>query len=201
MQRIIALDMEGVITPEIWIAVASRTGLPELQLTTRDEPDYQKLLDHRISVLAQHDIGLNLIQEVISELDLLVGARSFLDQLRDRYQVVVLSDTFEQFAGHFMDLLGYPHLLCHRLQLDGDRITSFIPRTEDAKLKAVLGYQALGYHVTAIGDSHNDIGMLGQADVSCLFRAPEGLPEKYPDLHRLDAYHELSDWIENVAKG
>ncbi len=200
MQRIIALDMEGVITPEIWIAVASRTGLPELQLTTRDEPDYQKLMDHRISVLAQHDIGLKLIQEVISDLGLLEGARTFLDQLRVRYQVVVLSDTFEQFAGHFMELLGYPHLLCHRLHLDQDRITRFIPRTEDAKLKAVLGYQALGYHVTAIGDSHNDIGMLCQADASCLFRAPEGLPEKYPDLHRLDAYHELSDWIESVAK-
>tara|TARA_Y100001970_G_scaffold215686_1_gene263968 strand:+ start:36805 stop:37392 length:588 start_codon:yes stop_codon:yes gene_type:complete len=192
--------MEGVITPEIWIAVASRTGLPELQLTTRDEPDYQKLMDHRISVLAQHDIGLKLIQEVISDLGLLEGARTFLDQLRVRYQVVVLSDTFEQFAGHFMELLGYPHLLCHRLHLDQDRITRFIPRTEDAKLKAVLGYQALGYHVTAIGDSHNDIGMLCQADASCLFRAPEGLPEKYPDLHRLDAYHELSDWIESVAK-
>jgi len=200
VQRIIALDMEGVITPEIWIAVASRTGLPELQLTTRDEPDYQKLMDHRISVLAQHDIGLKLIQEVISDLGLLEGARTFLDQLRVRYQVVVLSDTFEQFAGHFMELLGYPHLLCHRLHLDQDRITRFIPRTEDAKLKAVLGYQALGYHVTAIGDSHNDIGMLCQADASCLFRAPEGLPEKYPDLHRLDAYHELSDWIESVAK-
>ena len=104
VQRIIALDMEGVITPEIWIAVAGRTGLPELQLTTRDEPDYQKLMNHRISVLGQHDIGLNLIQEVISGLDLLVGARQFLDELRASYQVVVLSDTFEQFAGHFMDL-------------------------------------------------------------------------------------------------
>lgn len=201
VQRIIALDMEGVITPEIWIAVAGRTGLPELQLTTRDEPDYQKLMNHRISVLAQHDIGLNLIQEVISGLDLLVGARQFLDQLRASYQVVVLSDTFEQFAGHFMDLLGYPHLLCHRLNLEGDRITGFIPRTEDAKLKAVLGYQALGYHVTAVGDSHNDIGMLRQADASSLFRTPEGLPEKYPDLSCLDAYDELINWIRNVAQG
>ena len=201
MQRIIALDMEGVITPEIWIAVASRTGLPELRLTTRDEPDYQKLMNHRISVLAKHDIGLKLIQEGISDLDLLQGARDFLDRLRMRYQVVVLSDTFEQFAGHFMELLGHPHLLCHRLQLEQDRISHFVPRTEDAKLKAVLGYQALGYHVTAIGDSHNDIAMLCQADASCLFRSPSGLPEKYPNLHCLEAYHELSDWIENVAKG
>ncbi|MEC7915074.1 MAG: bifunctional phosphoserine phosphatase/homoserine phosphotransferase ThrH [Actinomycetota bacterium] len=200
MQRIIALDMEGVITPEIWIAVATHTGLPELRLTTRDEPDYHKLMGHRISVLSEHGIGLGLIQEVISELDLLEGARDFLDRLRKQHQVVVLSDTFEQFAGHFMDLLGYPHLLCHRLELEDDRITQFVPRVEDAKLKAVASYQGQGYHVTAIGDSHNDIGMLSQADASCLFRAPVGLPEKYPNLHCLEAYHDLSDWIKNIPE-
>jgi phosphoserine/homoserine phosphotransferase len=200
VQRIIALDMEGVVTPEIWIAVATHTGLPELRLTTRDEPDYQKLMEHRISILSANGIGLALIREVISTLKPLEGAKDFLDQLRRDYQVIILSDTFEQFAGHLMKELGYPHLLCHDLTLEMDRVVEFVARTDDAKRKAVESYQGLGYHVTAVGDSHNDLGMLQQADAGCLFRAAEGLPEKYPMLPCLEAYDELRNWIDTTKK-
>ena len=200
VQRIIALDMEGVVTPEIWIAVASRTGISELRLTTRDEPDYQKLMDRRIAILDQYKIPLSLIRDVISELDVLEGSRAFLDGLRRKYPVVLLSDTFAQFANHFMAQLGYPHLLCHRLVIEADQITRFVPRVEDAKRRAVLGYQELGYHVTTVGDSHNDISMLQQAEAGCLFRAAPGLPERYPNLVSLEAYDELSEWIDISAR-
>ncbi|RZP36692.1 MAG: bifunctional phosphoserine phosphatase/homoserine phosphotransferase ThrH [Acidimicrobiales bacterium] len=200
VQRIIALDMEGVVTPEIWIAVATHTGLPELRLTTRDEPDYQKLMEHRISILSANGIGLALIREVISTLKPLEGAKEFLDQLRRDYQVVILSDTFEQFADHLMKELGYPHLLCHDLTLEMDRVVEFVARINDAKRKAVESYQGLGYHVTAVGDSHNDLAMLQQADAGCLFRAATGLPEKYPMLPCLEAYDELRNWIATAEK-
>lgn len=196
VQRIVALDMEGVVTPEIWIAVAERTGLSELRLTTRDEPDYQKLMNYRIKVLSENGIGLTLVREVIASLRPLEGARNFLEHLRQRYQVVILSDTFEQFAGHLMKELSYPHLLCHNLTIEMDSVVEFVPRIDDAKKRAVQSYQGLGYHVTAIGDSYNDLGMLQQADAGCLFRAATGLPEKYPMLGCLDAYHDLGNWID-----
>ncbi len=199
MQRIIALDMEGVVTPEIWIAVASRTGISELRRTTREEPNYQKLMNRRIAILDEYKIPLSLIRDVISELDVLEGSRAFLDGLRRNYQVVLLSDTFEQFADHFVTQLGYPHLLCHRLIVEAGQITRFVPRVEDAKRRAVLGYQELGYHITAVGDSHNDINMLQQAEAGCLFRAAPGLPDKYPDLVSLEAYDELTEWIDFSA--
>ena len=161
--------MEGVVTPEIWIAVASRTGISELRRTTREEPNYQKLMNRRIAILDEYKIPLSLIRDVISELDVLEGSRAFLDGLRRNYQVVLLSDTFEQFADHFVTQLGYPHLLCHRLIVEAGQITRFDPRGEDAKRRAVLGYQELGYHITAVGDSHNDINMLQQAEAgSCV---------------------------------
>ena len=200
VQRIIALDMEGVVTPEIWIAVATHTGLPELRLTTRDEPDYQKLMEPRISILSANGIGLAVIREVISTLKPLEGAKEFLDQLRRDYQVVILSDTFEQFADHLMKELGYPHLLCHDLTLEMDSVVEFVARINDAKRKAVESYQGLGYHVTAVGDSHNDLAMLQQADAGCLFRAATGLPEQYPMLQCLEAYDELRNWIATAEK-
>ena len=199
VQRILTLDMEGVVTPEIWIAVATRTGIDELRVTTREEPDYQKLMDRRIAILDEHQLPLSLIRDVISELEVLEGSRAFLDDLRQKYPVVLLSDTFEQFADEFMKQLGYPHLLCHRLIVEGDLITRFVPRVEDAKRRAVLGYQKLGYHVTAVGDSHNDITMLQQAEAGCLFRSPSGLAEKYPELVPLEAYDELIEWIDRSA--
>ena len=198
VQRFIALDMEGVVTPEIWIAVAEETGLDDLRRTTRDEPDYQKLMEYRISILTENEIGLTRIQKVISDLDVLAGAKDFLDLLRSRYQVTLLSDTFEEFAGPLMEQLGRPHLLCHRLVLEGDRIVGFEPRTEDAKRKAVQAYQSLGYHVTAFGDSHNDVAMLHQADAASLFRAPPGLVGTHEEFPRFDTYAELAEWIDSI---
>jgi len=199
LQRVITLDMEGVVTPEIWIAVADRTGVDDLRRTTRDEPNYQSLMDFRIGILNQHGIPLSLIQDVISGLEVLDGARDFLDELRSEHQVVLLSDTFEQFAESFMEQLGRPHLLCHRLWVDDDRIISFTPRVADPKKRAVECYQALNYHVTAMGDSHNDLGMLLAADAAAFIHPPQGLPEAYPELPVAWSYAEALDWIRSVG--
>ncbi len=199
MQRVIALDMEGVVTPEIWIAVAEHTGVDALRRTTRDEPVYQALMDYRIGVLDEHGISLSTVLEVIRGLDVLDGAREFLDELRSRHQVVLLSDTFEQFADRFMVQLGRPHLLCHRLTVEDDRIVSFRPRVAEQKQKTVASYQALNFHVTAMGDSHNDIAMLLAADAASFIHPPEGLPEKYPHLPVARSYADALDWIESVG--
>ena len=198
VQRVIALDMEGVLTPEIWIAVAQRTGIDELRRTTRDEPDYDALMRYRIDVLNNHDVSLNQIREVIAELPLLEGARAFLDELRHRWVVVLLSDTFEQFDDHFLELMGYPHLLCHRLDVVDGRLAGWRRRVDDAKRRAVEVYRALNYHVTAVGDSYNDLTMLRAADVASLFRCPEAVAEANPDLPAAFTYDELMRWIENV---
>ena len=197
-QRVITLDMEGVVTPEIWIAVAEHTGIDDLRRTTRDEPNYQRLMDYRIGILAEHDISLSLIQEVISGLVVLDGAREFLDELRAAYPVVLLSDTFDQFAESFMHQLGRPHLLCHRLTVEDDRVVSFSPRVSDPKKRAVEGYQSLNYHVTAMGDSHNDLSMLLAADVASFIHPPAGLAERYPDMPVARSYAEALDWIRSV---
>jgi len=199
MQRVITLDMEGVVTPEVWIAVADHTGVDALRRTTRDEPDYQALMDYRIAILDEHRIGLSTIQSVIATLDVLDGAREFLDELRARHQVVLLSDTFEQFAGPFMDQLGRPHLLCHRLHVEGDRVVSFSPRVDEQKRRTVELYQALNFHVTAMGDSHNDVAMLQAADAASFIHPPDGLPERYPELPVARGYREALDWIESVG--
>jgi phosphoserine/homoserine phosphotransferase len=198
VQRIITLDMEGVLTPEIWIAVADHTGVDALRITTRDEPDYQKLMDRRIQVLAENDVTLTNIRDVIKKLKILDGARDFLDELRSKYQVVLLSDTFEQFADCFMEQLGRPHLLCHRLDVEHDLIVRFRPRVNDPKCRAVGMYQGLNYHVTAAGDSYNDVTMLKAADAGCLFKYAPGLPEQFPELSTADTYDELAAWIDRI---
>jgi phosphoserine/homoserine phosphotransferase len=198
-QRIITLDMEGVVTPEIWIAVADSTGVDALRRTTRDEPDYQALMDYRIGILRENNISMTMIQSVIAGLDVLDGAREFLDKLRSRHQVVLLSDTFEQFAECFMAQLGRPHLLCHRLDLEDDRIIAFSPRIADPKKRAVETYQALNFHVTAMGDSHNDLSMLEAADAGCFIHPPEGLSEQYPHLGVAKSYDDALAWIESVG--
>ena len=195
----ITLDMEGVVTPEIWIAVAERTGVDELRRTTRDEPNYQALMDYRIGVLDRHGLPLSLIQDVIGGLDVLHGAKEFLDDLRALHQVVLLSDTFEQFAERFMEQLGRPHLLCHRLAVEDDRILSFTPRVADPKKRAVESYQSLNYHVTAMGDSHNDLGMLLAADAACLIHPPDGLPEQYPEMPVVRNFVDALDWIASIG--
>jgi phosphoserine/homoserine phosphotransferase len=187
--------MEGVLTPEIWIAVAERTGIPELRRTTRDEPDYDKLMRYRIDLMDRHGITLSKIQEVIGTLRPLPGALEFMDALRQRTQVIILSDTFEQFAQPLMRQLGWPTLFCHRLVVENDRITGYQLRMRDQKKASVAALQALNYNVIAAGDSFNDTTMLGQADHGILFHAPENVVRQFPQFPALDNYQALLELI------
>ena len=190
-QALVTLDMEGVLTPEIWIAVADKTGIPELRRTTRDEPDYDKLMQSRLAILDRHQLGLSDIQEVIATLPLLPGAKAFMDQLRAEVQVVILSDTFEQFAAPFMRQLGMPALLCHTLIVEDDRITQYQLRIPDQKRKAVAAFKGLNYRVIAAGDSFNDTTMLAEADAGFLFHAPENVIAQFPQFKAVDDYDDL----------
>ena len=183
--------MEGVLTPEVWIAVAERTGIPELRRTTRDEPDYDKLMLYRIGIMDRHGITLSQIQAVIAGLPLLPGALDFLDELRRRTQVIILSDTFEQFAQPFMQQMGRPTLFCHRLIVADDRITGYQLRMADQKRHSVAALQSLNYNVIAAGDSFNDTSMLGQADHGFLFHAPENVVRQFPQFPAVNDYTEL----------
>ena len=183
--------MEGVLTPEIWIAVAERTGIPELRRTTRDEPDYDKLMLDRIAILDRHGITLPKIQDVIGGLSPLPGASEFLDELRRHVQVIILSDTFEQFADPFMRQFGRPALFCHRLVVENDRIAGYQLRMADQKRQAVAALQSLNYNVVAAGDSFNDTTMLAQANHGFLFHAPENIVRQFPQFPALDDYSEL----------
>ena len=199
-QTIVTLDMEGVLTPEIWIAVAEKTGIAELRRTTRDEPDYDKLMKGRLALLDQHRLKLSDIQSVIATLPLLDGAKSFMDQLRAEFQVVILSDTFEQFASHFMRQLGMPALLCHRLLIEQDRITNYRLRIPDQKRKAVAAFKALNYQVIAAGDSFNDTTMLAEADAGFLFHAPQNVIDQFPQFQAVTEFDDLLQLIRNAAQ-
>ena len=188
--------MEGVLTPEIWIAVAEKTGIPELQRTTRDEPDYDKLMTGRLQILDKHGLTLSQIQTIIASLTPLEGAREFLDQLRTITQVLILSDTFEQFAQPLMRQLNWPTLFCHRLHVENDRITGYEIRTIDQKKKAVAALQSMNYRVIAAGDSFNDTAMLGQAEVGFLFHAPDNVKQLFPAFRAVDTYDGLLDLIK-----
>lgn len=190
-QTLVTLDLEGVLVPEIWIAVAERTGIDALRRTTRDEPDYDVLMRYRLDVLAEHGLSMSLIQDVIAGLGPLPGAREFLDELRARTQVVLLSDTFEQFAAPLMRELGMPTVFCHRLVVDGDRIVDYRLRQPDQKRRSVQAFHSLQYKVIAAGDSYNDTSMLGEADVGILFRAPDNVIEEFPQFPAVTAYDEL----------
>jgi phosphoserine / homoserine phosphotransferase len=190
-QAIVTLDMEGVLTPEIWIAVAEKTGIPALRRTTRDEPDYDKLMRGRLQILDQHGLKLSDIQAVISSLDPLPGGREFLDELRAMTQVIILSDTFEQFAAPLMRKLNWPTLFCHRLVVENDRVTDYQIRTKEQKQKAVAALKAMNYRVIAAGDSFNDTTMLGEADVGYLFHAPENVIAAFPQFPPVKSYGEL----------
>ena len=192
-QSLVALDAEGVIIPEVWIAVADATGLDELRRTTRDEPDYDVLMKGRLAVLAEHGITMSAIQEVIAGLDALPGACAFLDELRARTQVVILSDTFEQFGAPMMCHLNQPTLLCHRLVVEDDRIVDYQLRMPDQKRHAVAAFQSLNYRVVAAGDSYNDTTMLSQADAGFLFHAPDNVIAEFPQFPALDTYDQLLD--------
>lgn len=190
-QAIVTLDMEGVLVPEIWIAVAEKTGIPELRRTTRDEPDYDKLMQGRLQILDRHGLKLSDIQSVIATLRPLPGGREFLDELRSLVQVVILSDTFEQFAQPLMLQLNWPTLLCHRLVVENDRITGYQIRITEQKQKAVAAFRAMNYRVIAAGDSFNDTTMLGEADRGFLFHAPANVKERFPQFKAVDAYADL----------
>lgn len=196
-QAIVTLDMEGVLTPEIWIAVAEKTGIPELRRTTRDEPNYDTLMKGRLQLLDRHGLKLSDIQKVIAGLDPLPGGRAFLDELRSLVQVVILSDTFEQFAAPLMQGLNWPTLLCHRLIVENDRIVNYQIRIPEQKQKAVAAFKAMNYRVIAAGDSFNDTTMLAEADAGFLFHAPANVKARFPQFKAVDAYSDLLALIKN----
>jgi phosphoserine/homoserine phosphotransferase len=185
------LDLEGVLVPEIWVAVADRTGIEALRRTTRDEPDYDRLMRYRLDLLDEHGLSLSKIHQVIGELRPLPGAVEFLDELRTRTQVVILSDTFEQFAQPFMRQLGWPTIWCHRLDVAGDRIVGYRLRMPDPKRAAVAALHSLNYRVVAAGDSYNDTTMLLAADAGFLFHAPDNVIAEFPHLPALASFDEL----------
>jgi phosphoserine/homoserine phosphotransferase len=193
---LITLDVEGVLLPEIWVAVAERTGLDELRRTTRDEPDYDVLMRYRLDVLDREGLTMGLIADVIGGLEPLPGAVDFLDDLRRRHPVVLLSDTFTQFARPLMAKLGWPTILCHDLEVVDDRIVGYRLRLDDQKRRAVEAFQGLGYRVLAAGDSYNDVSMLLAADAGFLFRAPARVRDEFPQLPAHDGYDELTAAFE-----
>jgi phosphoserine/homoserine phosphotransferase len=187
----VTLDLEGVLIPEVWIAVAERTGIDGLTRTTRDEPDYDVLMRYRLDLLAEHGLTMSLIEDVIGGLEPLDGAKDFLDELRSITQVIILSDTFEQFARPFMRQLGWPTVFCHRLVVEDDRIADYRLRQPDQKRCSVEAFRALEYRVIAAGDSYNDTTMLGAADAGFLFHAPANVIAEFPQFRALDTYEEL----------
>lgn len=195
--HILCLDLEGVLIPEIWIGVAERTGIEGLRLTTRDIADYDELMQHRLGILAEHDLKLADIQDVIAGLEPLPGAREFLDWARAQMQVAILSDTFYEFAGPLMAQLGQPFLLCHRLEIDAeDRVTGYRLRQKDPKRMAVRAFRDLRYRIVAAGDSFNDTAMLEEADAGFFYSAPEAIARQFPQFPATTTYDELKARVE-----
>jgi phosphoserine/homoserine phosphotransferase len=200
--HVLCLDLEGVLIPEIWIAFAERTGIAEFRRTTRDEPDYDKLMRWRIELLNRHGLKLADIQQVIAGLGPLPGARDFLDAMRERYQVIILSDTFYEFADPLMRQLGRPTLFCHRLLVDADgRVVDYRLRQPGQKRAAVEALKALNFRVLAAGDSYNDTAMLGAADAGFLIHAPAAIEAQFPQFPAVHAYDELAAAVEAAARG
>lgn len=190
--EIACLDLEGVLVPEIWINVAKRTGIEALKATTRDIPDYDVLMKQRLAILKQHNLGLPDIQAVIADMGPMEGALEFVDWLRERFQVVILSDTFYEFAQPLMRQLGWPALLCHRLEVDAQgQVTDYILRQKDPKREAVKAFHALNYRVIAAGDSYNDTSMLSEAEAGILFKAPPNVIAEFPQFPAVHSYEEL----------
>jgi phosphoserine/homoserine phosphotransferase len=197
-QIIVTLDMEGVLTPEIWIAVAEKTSIPELRRTTRDEPDYDKLMRYRLEILDQHGIKLSDIQSVIGTLGPLAGGKEFLDELRSLFPVIILSDTFEQFAQPLMKQLNWPTLFCHRLIVQADRITGYQLRQPSQKQKSVAALKSLNYHVISAGDSYNDTAMLAEAHTGFLIHAPEKVKSEFPQFKAVESHADLLGLIKST---
>ena len=199
-QTIVTLDLEGVLVPEIWIAVAERTGIEALRRTTRDEPDYDVLMKGRLAILEQHGLTMSLISDVIAGLEPMDGAREFLDELRGRTQVVILSDTFEQFGAPLMRQLGMPTILCHQLVVHDDRIVDYALRMPDQKRHAVESFRALNYRVVASGDSYNDSAMLAAAHAGFWFHAPDSITAQFPQFPATHSYDELLTAITDALR-
>lgn len=190
--EIVCLDLEGVLVPEIWIAFAEATGIPELKRTTRDEPDYDKLMNYRIGILKEHGLGLKEIQDTIATIDPIPGAKEFLDELRSITQVIIISDTFTQFAKPLMQKLGWPTIFCNSLEVAPDgEITGFKMRVENSKYTTVKALQSIGYDTIASGDSHNDLGMIQASKAGFLFKSTEQIKADYPELPAFEHYDEL----------
>lgn len=190
--NIVCLDLEGVLVPEIWIAFAKESGIPELTRTTRDEPDYDKLMNWRLGILKEHGLGLKEIQDTIAKIDPIPGAKEFLDELRSMTQVIIISDTFTQFAGPLMKKLGYPTIFCNTLEVAEDgEITGFKMRIENSKLTTVKALQSIGYETIASGDSHNDLAMIRASKAGFLFKSTDQIKKDNPDLPAFETYDEL----------
>ena len=197
--NIVCLDLEGVLVPEIWIAFAEASGIPELKRTTRDEPDYDKLMKWRIGILKEHNLGLKEIQETIEKIDPLPGAREFLDSLKELTQVIIISDTFTQFAKPLMKKLGWPTIFCNTLKVsETGEITGFKMRCEQSKLTTVKALQSVGFETIASGDSHNDLGMIKASKAGFLFRSTDAIKAEYPELPAFEEYDELLDAIKKA---
>lgn len=190
--NLVCLDLEGVLVPEIWIAFAEASGIPELKRTTRDEPDYDKLMKFRINILKEHGLGLQEIQATIAKIDPMPGAREFLDELRSITQVIIISDTFTQFAKPLMEKLGWPTIFCNTLEVaDNGEITGFRMRCEQSKLSTVMALQSVGFETIASGDSHNDLGMIKASKAGFLFRSPDSIKKANPEFQAFEEYNEL----------
>ena len=201
-QTIVTLDLEGVLVPEIWIAFAEKTGIEQLKLTTRDIPDYDELMTGRLAILNEHGLKLADIQEVIGTLAPLEGAKAFLDELRSITQVVILSDTFLEFAKPLMEQLAWPTIFCHNIEIDAEgRVAHYRLRQPDQKRKAVAAFRSLNYRVIAAGDSYNDTTMLGEADTGFLFRSPDNVKAEFPQFRSAEEYDELMGLIRGELTG
>ncbi|HBA93980.1 MAG TPA: bifunctional phosphoserine phosphatase/homoserine phosphotransferase ThrH [Ruminococcaceae bacterium] len=197
--NIVCLDMEGVLVPEIWVEFANETGIEELKLTTRDEPDYDKLMQYRIKIINEHNLGLKEIQDVISRIEIMDGAKEFLDELRTLTQVIILSDTFEQFATPLMKKLNWPTIFCNTLDVDENgKIIGHKMRCPKSKLTTVQSLQACGFETIASGDSFNDLGMIQASKAGFLFRTTDAIKKDYPDIPAFEEYSQLLDAIKKA---
>ena len=197
--NIVCLDLEGVLVPEIWVAFAEETGIPELKKTTRDEPDYDKLMKWRLGILKEHGLGLKEIQETIAKIDPMPGAKEFLDELRSMTQVIIISDTFTQFAAPLMKKLGWPTIFCNSLEVAEDgEITGYRMRVENSKYSTVKALQSIGFETIASGDSHNDLGMIKASKAGFLFKSTEQIKKDNPELEAYETYEQLMEAIKKA---
>ena len=197
--NIVCLDLEGVLVPEIWIAFAEETGIPELKRTTRDEPDYDKLMNYRLGILKEHGLGLKEIQNTIAKIDPIPGAKEFLDELRSITQVIIISDTFTQFAAPLMKKLGWPTIFCNSLEVAEDgEITGYRMRVENSKYSTVKALQSIGFETIASGDSHNDLGMIKASKAGFLFKSTEQIKKDNPELEAYETYEQLMEAIKKA---